>query len=157
MATRPGAGATPAPPWRQRQRPAAANHGIFPAGHRDGGRGAGRGAHGGHRCRSRGGEEAREASGDNEPPKRAPRRRKLGLGLLAALPKPPVPKPPPVGSASKPQGDWWHPALIWPILREVAMRGCSATAVAGLVNRFPPVYGALARTNPLSVITVSIV
>ena len=82
-------------------------------------------------------EEAREeASGP--PPKRVPGRpRKLVLGLLAALEKPPAPEPPPDRGASKPRGDWWHPALIWPILREVAMRGCFATAVAGLVDRFP--------------------
>jgi hypothetical protein len=34
------------------------------------------------------------------------------------------------------------------------MRGCFATAVAGLVDRFPNVYGALASTKPLSVVTV---
>ena len=101
-------------------------------------------------------EEAREeAAASGPPPKRAPGRpRKLVLGLLAALEKPPAPKPPPDRGASKPRGDWWHPALIWPILREVAMRGCFATAVAGLVDRFPAVYGALAPTKPLNEDTV---
>ncbi len=69
------------------------------------------------------------------------------LGLLAALEKPLAPKPPPDRGASKPRGDWWRPELIWPILREVATRGCFATAVAGLVDRFPVVYGALAPTT----------
>jgi hypothetical protein len=67
-----------------------------------------------------------------------------------ALEKPPAPKPPPDRGASKPRGDWWRPELIWPILREVATRGCFATAVAGLVDRFPVVYGALAPTKPLN-------
>jgi hypothetical protein len=102
-------------------------------------------------------EEAREAreeaAASGPPPKRPGRPRKLELGLLAALPKP-APMPPPEGGASKPQGDWWHPALIWPILREVALRGSFATAVSELIHRFPAIYGALAATKPLSVITV---
>jgi hypothetical protein len=100
-------------------------------------------------------EEAREAREEAAAsgPLRPGRPRKLELGLLAALPKP-APMPPPEGGASKPQGDWWHPALIWPILREVALRGSFATAVSELIHRFPAIYGALAATKPLSVITV---
>jgi hypothetical protein len=62
-------------------------------------------------------EEAREEEAANGPPK---------LPVFAAQPKP----------------DWWRPELILPVLREVATRGCFATAVAGLVDRFPVVYGA---------------
>ncbi len=52
------------------------------------------------------------------------------------------------------RGGWWRSELIWPILCEVATRGCFATAVAGLVDRFPVVYGALAPTKPLNEDTV---
>jgi hypothetical protein len=84
----------------------------------------------------------------NAPPKRAP-----GHPRFAALPLKPLPKPHPDG-ASNAKADWWQPALILPILREVALRQNFATAVGALAYRFPTIYGALAPTKPLSEVTV---
>ncbi len=72
--------------------------------------------------------------------------KKLVLGLLAALEKPPAPKPPPERGARKPRGDWWRPELIWPLC--TTSRGWFSTAAAGLVDRFPVVYGALPPSKP---------
>ncbi len=73
----------------------------------------------------------------NAPPKWAPGRPRKLLGF-AALPLKPVPKLQPEG-ASKPKADWWQPALILPILREVALRQNFATAVGALAYRFPTI------------------
>jgi hypothetical protein len=72
---------------------------------------------------------------------------------FAALPLKPLPKPHPEG-ASKPNADWWAAALILPILREVGGTLNIATAIGNLVYRFPTIYGRLAPTKPLNVVTV---
>jgi hypothetical protein len=90
-------------------------------------------------------EEAREeAAASGPPPKRAPGRpRKLVLGLLG----------PRLTAAPASRGEIGGGPSS-PILREVATRGCFFSAVAGLVDRFPVVYSALAPTKPLNEDTV---